>query len=177
MRWGVWNEETAARYAGGRNSTRVSTENYNKINELYKSMPLQDRRMIDPDVPDKPTDYFKDLDHYNRTTAYNKVTDDGFLVAERIPKDKNVDGTKGVEIGIGVKMKGQGIGTEMTRDLVRWFDSQDDVDVLWWPVDEHNAASKRIAEKNGFIKDPYGVNYVYAKDNAYDKLGIRKEDR
>lgn len=177
MKWGVRNAETIARYSRQAKrsvSTQVDANSFNKINSMFKSMPLSDRKLIDPDSTDKPKNYFKSLDDYRRTVAYNIVSDDGFLVAEKIPKNKNVDGTKGVEIGIGVKNKGQGVGTEMTGKLVKWFNHQNTIDVMWWPVDEHNYASKRIAEKNGFIKDPLGNNYLYAtKPSTLKNLGIK----
>lgn len=170
QKWGV---RQGPPYPLSRPSTDISAHNYERINEFYKSMPLEERKLIDPDTPDEPRDYFKSLSSYKKTTAYNAISDNGFLVAEKIPKNQNVDDTVGVEIGIGVKTKGHGIGTNMVSDLVDWFDNQYDIDVMWWPVDERNKASIRIAEKNGFIKDPLGDNYIYAKDSAYEKLGIK----
>lgn len=152
----------------------ISTKNWMRINEFYKSMSYKDRKLIDPDSTYEPENYFKSLDHYKKTTAYNFISDDGFLVAEKIPKNQNVDDTNGVEIGIGVKNKGKGVGTKMVSDLVDWFDNQNDIDTMWWPVDKSNKASIRVAEKNGFIKDPIGDNYIYAKDSAYKKLGIEQ---
>lgn len=152
--------------------TDISDKTYAKINELYRSMPLADRRMIDPDISDEPQDYFKDAKDYHDNTAFNAVSDHGFIIAEKIPADKNIDGTHGVEIGIGVTEKGRGVGTGLTKDLVDWFDGQDEYDVMWWPVDESNKGSIRIAEKNGFIKDPLGSNYIYAKKSAYSNLGL-----
>lgn len=153
-------------------ATDISDKTYAKINELYRSMPLADRRMIDPDISDEPQDYFKDAKYYHDNTAFNAVSDHGFIIAEKIPADKNIDGTYGVEIGIGVTEKGRGVGTGLTKDLVDWFDGQDEYDVMWWPVDESNKGSIRIAEKNGFVKDPLGSNYIYAKKSAYSNLGL-----
>lgn len=144
-------------------STGISKENFDKINQLYNSMSLKDRKMIDPDCSENPRGYFPSKKHYYKTTAFNAVSKDGFILAEKIPKNKNVPGTTGVEIGIGVKTKNKGVGTKLTEDLVNWFNSQNDIDTLWWPVDEKNTASIHIAEKNGFIKDPLGNNYVLAK--------------
>ncbi len=169
--WGIKNGPP---YPLSRPSYDISEKNHDRINEFYKSMSLEDRRLIDPDTTDKPENYFKSLSHYKQTTAYNAISDEGFVVAEKIPKEQNVDDTTGVEIGIGVKTKGQGTGTKMTKDLVDWFDGQDEYDVMWWPVDKANKASIRVAEKNGFIKDPLGNNYVYAKDSAYENLGIKE---
>ena len=152
--------------------TDISDETYAKINELYRSMPLADRRMIDPDISDESQDYFKNSKYYHDNTAFNAVSDNGFVIAEKIPADKNIDGTHGVEIGIGVTEKGRGVGTGLTKDLVDWFDNQDEYDAMWWPVDENNKGSIRIAEKNGFIKDPLGNNYIYAKKSAYSNLGL-----
>ena len=165
--WGVRNGPP---YPLQRPSTDISDENYAKIEELYQSMSLQDRSWIDPDNPEKP--YFSSKKNYYESVAFNAVSKHGFIVAEKIPEDQNVDQTHGVEVGIGVTKKGKGIGSGLTKDLTDWFDSQDDYDVIWWPVDERNGASIRIAEKNGFIKDPLGDNYIYAKDSAYKKLGI-----
>ena len=156
-----WGERNGPPYPLSQVSTDISIHNYNRINDLYKSMPLHDRRMIDPDTPENPTNYFSSKDNYKKSTAYNAVSDNGFIVAERIPKS-----------GIGVKTKNQGFGTNMVSDLVKWFDDQDEFDTMWWPVDKSNKASIRVAEKNGFRKDPLGDNYIYAKDSAYKKLGI-----
>lgn len=167
--WGVRNGPP---YPLKQPQTDISDKTYAKINELYRSMPLADRRMIDPDISNEPQDYFKDAKYYHANTAFNAVSDHGFIIAEKIPSDQNVDGTNGVEIGIGVTEKGRGVGTGLTNDLVNWFDSQDEYDVMWWPVDESNKGSIRIAEKNGFIKDPLGSNYIYAKKSAYSNLGL-----
>ena len=105
--------------------TDISDKTYAKINELYRSMPLADRRMIDPDISDEPQDYFKDAKYYHDNTAFNAVSDRGFIIAEKVPSDQNIDGTHGVEIGIGVTEKGRGVGTGLTKDLVDWFDSVD----------------------------------------------------
>ena len=153
--------------------TDISNDTYDKINKLYRSMPLADRRMIDPDISDKPQDYFKNNEDYRNNTAFNAVSDHGFIIAEKIPKDKNIDGTNGVEIGIGVTDKGKGIGTGLTKDLVDWFNDQDEYDVMWWPVDSSNKGSIRIAEKNGFVKDPFGSNYIYGKNETMYKLGVK----
>lgn len=150
----------------------VSDKNYNAIEKIYSNMPLADKKFIDPDITDEKATYFKSKDHYKKVVAFNSVSPDGFILAEKIPKKYNVDGTKGVEIGVGVIKKGEGVGTRLTKDLVDWFDDQNEYDVIWWPVDEKNTASIHIATKNGFIKDPLGDNYVYAKDDAMDKLGI-----
>jgi len=150
----------------------ISKQNFDKLNEVYKSMPLKDRQFIDPDSTEKPQDYYPSFDKYKERTAYNNISDNGFVIAEKIPKNQNVDDTRGVEIGIGVKTKNQGIGTSLTKGLVDWFNSQDEYDTMWWPVDKANKASIRIAEKNGFVKDPLGDNYIYATDDAYKKLSI-----
>lgn len=168
--WGIRNGPP---YPLERPETDISYKSYAKINDLYRSMPLADRRMIDPDISDEPEDYFSSFTHYRNTTAFNAVSDHGFIIAEKIPKNSNVSGTRGVEIGVGVTDKGQGIGTGLTKDLVDWFDDQDYYDVMWWPVDERNKGSIRIAEKNGFIKDPLGDNYVYGKNEALYKLGVK----
>ena len=171
-----WGERNGPPYPLSRVSTDISEQNYNRINELYRSMSYEDRKFIDPDSTEEPQDYFKNLDFYKKNIAYNAVSNEGFLVAETIPDDYNVPGTHGVEIGIGVVKKNQGVGTKMVGDLVDWFNKQNDIDVLWWPVDERNKASIRIAEKNGFIKDPLGDNYLYAKDSALDNLGITRDE-
>ena len=150
----------------------ISKQNFDKLNELYKSMPLKDRQFIDPDSTKKPQNYYPSFNKYKGLTAYNDISDNGFVIAEKIPKNQNVDGTHGVEIGIGVKTKNQGIGTSLTKGLVDWFNSQDEYDVMWWPVDKANKASIHIAEKNGFVKDPLGDHYIYATDDAYKKLSI-----
>ena len=149
----------------------ISRESFEKVNDIFSRMPQADRKLIDPDVSDTDN-YYGSYREYKQQTAYNGITDDGFIVAEKIPKDKNVDGTHGVEIGVGVISKGKGTGSKLTKDLVKWFDGQDEFDVIWWPVDEHNQASINLATKHGFIKDPLGTNYIYAKENALIKLGI-----
>lgn len=153
--------------------TDISDDSYSKINEIYRSMPLKDRKMIDPDISDEPQDYFSSSNYYHKNTAFNAVTNNGFIIAEKIPKDQNVDGTNGVEIGIGVISKGKGIGSGLTSNLIDWFNNQNKYDAMWWPVDENNKASIRIAEKNGFIKDPMGSNYIYGKNEALYKLGVK----
>lgn len=172
QKWGV---RQGPPYPLSRPTHDISAKSYARLNDIYKSMPYEDRVLIDPDTSYDPKDYYSSFAKYKQVTAYNAISDNGFLVAEKIPKDQNVDDTKGVEIGIGVKTKGHGIGTSMVGDLVDWFDNQDEYDTMWWPVDERNKASIRIAEKNGFIKDPLGDNYIYAKDSAYEKLGISKK--
>lgn len=152
--------------------TSITKKTYSKINDIFRRMPIEDRRMIDPDISDEPQDYYESTQSYFAKTAFNSVRNDGFLVAEKIDKDKNVDETVGVEIGIGVLNKGQGTGTKLASDLVSWFNSQDEFDTMWWPVDDKNAGSKRLAEKAGFVKDPLGSDYVYATDEAKRKLGI-----
>lgn len=152
----------------------INEANYNQLNKLYKSMPYSDRKLIDPDSTKIPENYIDSLDEYLRVVAYNIVTDDGFLVAEKIPNGQNVDDTTGVEIGIGVIKKGQGLGSKLTAALVDWFYSQDTYDVLWWPVDEANDASIRVAEENGFFRDPMGKNWVLPKGDAYEKLGLEE---
>ncbi len=169
QQWGVQNGPP---YPLKPTATNISDKTYSKINELYKSMPLSDRRLIDPDISDEPQDYFSSPEYYKNNTAFNSVSDHGFVIAEKIPKEQNIDGTNGVEIGIGVTKKGRGIGTGLTKNLVDWFDNQNIYDVMWWPVDKQNIGSIRIAEKNGFIKDPLGSNYIYAKEHAKTKLGI-----
>ena len=149
----------------------VSQESYQKLNDIYKSMSSSDRRLIDPDSNDGEG-YFPDYHTYTRQTAYNGLTDNGFIVAEKIPSNKNVDGTHGVEIGVGAISKGQGTGTRLVEDMKDWFNNQDEFDTMWWPVDKNNAASTALAKKCGFIKDPYGDNYIYANGEAYRKLGI-----
>lgn len=149
----------------------VSQESYQKLNDIYRSMSSSDRRLIDPDSKDGDG-YFPDYHTYTRQTAYNGLTDDGFIVAEKIPSNKNVDGTRGVEIGIGVISKGQGTGTRLVEDMKSWFNNQDEFDTMWWPVDKNNAASTALAKKCGFIKDPYGDNYIYANKDTMKKLGI-----
>lgn len=186
MKWGVrryqnpdgsLTQEGYAHYGKKAKASRtdISDETYAKINKLYRSMPLADRRMIDPDISDESQDYFKNSKYYHDNTAFNAVSDNGFVIAEKIPADKNIDGTHGVEIGIGVTEKGHGVGTGLTKDLVDWFDNQDEYDAMWWPVDENNKGSIRIAEKNGFIKDPLGSNYIYATGQAYRDLGIKDD--
>ncbi|MBO7451084.1 MAG: GNAT family N-acetyltransferase [Clostridiales bacterium] len=177
QQWGIKNGPPYPlhRDAAYNTANDISTKNWMRINEFYKSMSYKDRKLIDPDSTYEPENYFKSLDHYKKTTAYNFISDDGFLVAEKIPKNQNVDDTNGVEIGIGVKNKSKGVGTKMVSDLVDWFDNQNDIDTMWWPVDKSNKASIRVAEKNGFIKDPIGDNYIYAKDSAYEKLGINNK--
>jgi GNAT superfamily N-acetyltransferase len=121
-----------------------------------------------------PENYIDSLDEYLRVVAYNIVSDEVFIVAEKIPNGQNVDDTTGVEIGIGVIKKGQGLGSKLTAALVDWFYSQDTYDVLWWPVDEANDASIRVAEENGFFRDPMGKNWVLPKGDAYEKLGLEE---
>ncbi len=152
--------------------TSITKKTYSKINDIFRRMPVEDRRMIDPDISDEPQDYYESAQSYFSKTAFNSVRNDGFLVAEKIDKDKNVDETVGVEIGVGVLSKGQGTGTKLASDLVSWFNSQDEFDTMWWPVDDSNIGSKRLAEKAGFVKDPLGSDYVYATDEAKRKLGI-----
>lgn len=152
--------------------TSITKDTYSKINDIFRKMPIEDRRLIDPDISDKPQDYYDSLESYFRKTAFNSVRGDGFLVAEKIPRNKNVDETVGVEIGVGVLSKGKGTGTKLARDLISWFNQQKEYDVMWWPVDDANIGSKRLAEKVGFIKDPLGSDYVYAIDEAKRKLGI-----
>lgn len=152
--------------------TSVTKSTYSKINDIFRKMPFEDRRLIDPDISDEPQDYYDSVESYFSKTAFNSVRGDGFLVAEKIPHDKNVDETVGVEIGIGVLSKGKGTGTKLSGDLVSWFNQQKEYDVMWWPVDDANIGSKRLAEKTGFIKDPLGSDYVYATDEAKRKLGI-----
>lgn len=153
-------------------SEAIDEVNYNRINDIYMSMPYTDRKLIDPDSEKTPEPYIKSLDKYFDVVAYNIVTEDSFLVAEKISSSQNVDDTKGVEIGIGVIHKGQGIGSRLTSKLVDWFYSQNTYDVLWWPVDEANDASIRVAEENGFFRDPMGSNWVLPKDDAFEKLGL-----
>lgn len=169
QQWGVRNGPP---YPLKNPRTDISKKTYSKINEIYRSMPLSDRRMIDPDISDDPQDYFSSPEYYAKNTAFNSVNDHGFVIAEKIPEDKNVDDTHGVEIGIGVTEKGRGIGTGLTKDLVDWFNGQDEYDVMWWPVDKANKGSIALAKKNGFIKDPYGDNYIYGTDQALINLGI-----
>lgn len=177
MKWGVRRFQN---YDGTRikktvlKDELITENNFNSINKMYKSMPYEDRKLIDPSNTKTPKNYFRNLEHYKKVTAYNKVTKDGFLVAEKIPTNQNVDGTKGVEIGIGVINKGKGNGNKLTHDLVNWFNNQKEYDVLWWPVDHSNKASIRVAENNGFFKDPLGDNWVLPKDSAYEKLGIKR---
>ena len=169
----VYDEDDTMYYMQYSNSKNdISKQNFDKLNEVYKSMPLKDRQFIDPDSTEKPQDYYPSFDKYKERTAYNDISDNGFVIAEKIPKNQNVDDTRGVEIGIGVKTKNQGIGTSLTKGLVDWFNSQDEYDTMWWPVDKANGASIRIAEKNGFVKDPLGDDYIYATDDAYKKLSI-----
>lgn len=182
MHWGVRNgppyplDASTANRSYGKATIKahssITKDTYRKINDIFRKMPLKDRRMIDPDISDKPQDYYDSTESYFRKTAFNSVRDDGFLVAEKIPRNKNVDETVGVEIGIGVLSKGKGTGTKLARDLVSWFNSQNEFDTMWWPVDDANLGSKRLAEKTGFIKDPLGSDYVYATDEAKRKLGI-----
>lgn len=182
QKWGVQNgppypldKATVSRSYGKakvKPNTSVTKNSYKQINDIFRKMPLKDRRLIDPDVSDKPQDYYDSVESYLRKTAFNSVRGDGFLVAEKIPRSKNVDQTVGVEIGIGVLSKGKGTGTKLANDLISWFNSQNEFDVIWWPVDESNTGSKRLAEKVGFIKDPLGSDYVYATEDAKRKLGI-----
>lgn len=167
MKWGVKNGPP---YPLNSNQS-VSRESYKKLNDIYKSMSSADRRKIDPDSLDGDG-YFPNYAAYKSRTAYNGLTDDGFIVAEKIPSNKNVDGTNGVEIGVGVISKGRGTGTRLVSDMKDWFDGQNKYDVMWWPVDKDNKASIGLATKSGFIKDPYGNNYIYATGDAYRKLGI-----
>lgn len=152
--------------------TSVTKSTYSKINDIFRKMSLEDRRRIDPDISSKPQDYYDSVESYLRKTAFNSVRGDGFLVAEKIPRNKNVDQTVGVEIGVGVLSKGKGTGTKLANDLTAWFNSQNEYDVMWWPVNDSNVGSKRLAEKAGFIKDPLGSDYVYATEEAKRKLGI-----
>jgi len=169
QRWGVRNGPP---YPLKGHETDISPDIYAKINKLYRSMPLADRRMIDPDISEDDTEYFESLNAYKKRTAFNSVSEHGFIIGEKIPSDKNIDGTHGIEVGIGVTAKGKGVGTGLTADLVDWFDNQDEYDVIWWPVDNANKGSIRIAEKNGFVKDPLGNNYVYAKGQTFRDLGV-----
>lgn len=155
-----------------KSKSSVTEDTYGKINSIFRKMPLKDRRMIDPDISSKPQDYYDSVESYFSKTAFNSVRGDGFLVAEKIPRSKNVDQTVGVEIGVGVLSKGKGTGTKLANDLTSWFNSQNEFDVMWWPVDDANVGSKRLAEKAGFIKDPLGSDYVYATEEAKRKLGI-----
>ena len=150
---------------------RISKKSYEKLNDIYKSMPLSDRRLIDPDTNDGDG-YFSSYHEYKKQVAYNGLADDGFIIAEKISSEDNVDGTRGVEIGIGVISKGKGTGTRLVDDMKTWFNNQDEYDSMWWPVDKNNKASIALARKAGFIKDPYGSNYIYGKKEAMKKLGI-----
>ncbi len=169
MKWGIRKDRRRSRKRTGKKISRVS---YDHINAIYKSMDSSDRLKIDPDSKDGQN-YFKSYDEYSKRTAYNGIEKDGFVIAEKIPDAQNIDGTRGVEIGIGVISKGRGTGTKLVSDMVGWFNDQNDYDVMWWPTSESNASSKRLAVKSGFIKDPLGPNYVYAKPNALKNLGIR----
>lgn len=153
-------------------SQGISKASYQKINDIYKSMSTDDRRLIDPDSEDGDG-YFPNYHTYKQQTAYNGIADDGFVVAEKIRDGDNVDDTHGVEIGIGVISKGRGTGTRLVEDMKNWFDNQNEYDTMWWPVDKDNSASIALAKKSGFIKDPYGNNYIYATEEAYRKLGIK----
>lgn len=152
-------------------SASVSKRSYAKINAIYKSMSSKDRKLIDPNSQDGD-DYYESYSDYKNRTAYNGLTSDGFVVAEKIDPEDNVDGTTGIEIGIGVLNKGQGTGSRLASELVDWFNNQDEYDTMWWPVDKKNVGSIALAEKHGFIKDPLGENYIYAKDQAFRNLGI-----
>lgn len=66
----------------------ITENNFNSINKMYKSMPYEDRKLIDPSNTKTPKNYFRNLEHYKKVTAYNKVTKDGFLVAEKIPTEQ-----------------------------------------------------------------------------------------
>lgn len=149
----------------------ISKKSYDKINDIYKKMPSVDRRRVDPDSKDGD-DYYPSYNDYVNKTAYNGIKNDGFIIAEKIPKYANVDDTHGIEVGVGVLSKGKGTGTSLVKDMTDWFDKQDDYDTIWWPVDSDNSPSIGLAVKCGFIKDPYGDNYIYAKDEALIKLGI-----
>lgn len=152
----------------------LSKETFDRINDIYKKMPSVDRRRIDPDSKDGD-DYYDSYSSYVKNTAYNGVKDDGFIVAEKIKDSANVDDTRGVEIGIGVISKGKGTGTKLVKDMLDWFENQNDYDTVWWPVDPSNTGSVNLAVKNGFVKDPYGSNYIYATNEALEKLGINDE--
>lgn len=178
QKWGVrrYQNEDGSLTKEGRerysSSTALSDKNYSRIENIFKQMPLADKQLIDPDITTNKATYFSDKNDYRKSVAFNSISSDGFLVAEKIPEDLNVDNTKGIEIGIGVLNKGKGTGTKLTNDLINWFDNQENYDVIWWPVDSNNDASIKVAIKNGFIKDPLGNNYVYAKDTAMNQLGI-----
>lgn len=169
-----WGTRNGPPYPLNSKST-ISKDSYQKLNDIYKSMPSTDRRMIDPDSKDGDG-YFPDYKTYKQQIAYNGLTADGFIVAEKISDEANVDGTRGVEIGVGVISKGQGTGTRLVNDMKDWFDSQNEYDTIWWPVDKTNEASIALAKKAGFVKDPYGNNYIYGKKDAMSKLGIPPEN-
>ena len=170
---GSYTSEGRKRHAldAHKSSQSISQESYAKINDIYHKMPSLDRRLIDPDSKDGD-DYYDSYQTYKKNTAYNGIKDDGFIVAEKIPDYANVDDTRGVEIGVGVLSKGKGTGTKLVKDMTDWFDNQHEYDTIWWPVEASNKASIALALKSGFIKDPFGSNYVYATDESFKKMGI-----
>jgi len=171
MHWGVRNGPPYPLNS----QSKISRKSYEKLNDIYKSMPLANRRLIDPDT-NEGDGYFTDYREYKKQVAYIGLTDDGFIIAEKISKKDNVDGTHGLEIGVGVISTGRGTGSRLVDDMKTWFNNQDEYDSMWWPVDKDNAASIALARKAGFIKDPYGSHYIYGKKEAMKKLGMPPEN-
>lgn len=61
--------------------------------------------------------------------------------------------TKAVEIGLWLKkgVHGNGYGIETVKALIDLAEKNLDIDYLFYPVDKDNWASRKIAEKLGFI--------------------------
>lgn len=156
-----------------------------EINDLVRAMPDEDKARIGLDKGQEYTNHDESVNIAHRSVLRRGKKIVAFCDAFMAEADLGQYGKNPLYVAIGTSAeqqnRGKGYATIVAKQMQKWFDSQDEFDVVVWSAKRDNVASRKIAEKLNFKYIPESasdtwVDYAYSKKREVSHSVIVNDD-